>query len=247
MIPKIIHQIWIQGYDEIPENLKAYHNNCKVINHQFKHIFWDEDKIRDLLLEHFGEEYWELYQKYQVYAQKSDFARYAILCVHGGIYVDMDMICRKSLEPLLEHNFFCTSEIFYYVYKRYLNGVIGAIPNHPVFKFIFDYIFQRQYSHNNVTYSTGTSLLHDAVQKYRATTGKDDIKIIKSKYLHPCQIYDDDLCPYTCRDCYVAHANMGSWNSPTIKFLNKHVVKNLKIIVLMLIVIILLFIIYKSP
>nr|AEX62747.1 uncharacterized glycosyl transferase [Moumouvirus Monve] len=106
MIPNILHQIWIQGYDKIPDDLKKYFINCQKVNNNFEHILWDDDKIRKLLIDKFDPEYLETYDYFKVPAQKADFARYAILYTYGGIYLDMDMVCRKNLESLLQYNFF---------------------------------------------------------------------------------------------------------------------------------------------
>ncbi len=44
MIPKIIHQIWIQGYDQLPNKLKNNHQLIKKYNPDYQIIFWT--KIR---------------------------------------------------------------------------------------------------------------------------------------------------------------------------------------------------------
>src|SRR6187399_325467 len=97
MIPKIIHQIWLQGYDNIPAELKNDHENCKIVNNDFEYIVWDKDKIKKLLDDKFGKDYSDLFDTYKIFAQQADFARYAILYVYGGIYLDMDILCKKNL------------------------------------------------------------------------------------------------------------------------------------------------------
>lgn len=49
MIPKLVHNIWIQGYNNLPENLKTSYNNIKELNPEWEFIFWDENMIIDLL------------------------------------------------------------------------------------------------------------------------------------------------------------------------------------------------------
>ena len=246
-IPPIIHQIWIQGYDKIPDSLKILHNGCKSTNDNFKFIFWDEPRIKKLLLKYFGKKYVDAYDTYQIFAQKSDFARYAILYIYGGIYLDMDMICRKNLTPFLNYNFFCTTDSIYFfiLSKKYLNGIMGAKKKHPVFPFIFKNMFERLLDSSYVLYSTGPKLLYDAVTDYKKTTGMDDITVIDRKYLHPCITYDDDSCPYTCNDCYIAHTNYGSWGTSYSKLFNKYIVRNLKVI-LVIVALFILFIIFRS-
>lgn len=232
MIPQIIHQIWIQGHKNIPIELKKYHDDCQKINNNFKFILWDNEKIQNFLIRNYDKKYVDLYNNFKIFAQKADFARYAILYKYGGIYIDMDMICRKNLSSFLKYNFFLTVDdpILNSFNKKYLNGIIGTIPNHIIFEFIFKNIFLRKDKLNDVAYSTGTNLFYDSVQEYKKVH-KNDVTIIDSEYLHPCSIFQDEkTCPYKCQNCYIAHTNYSSW-SPKLK-LFKYVKNNLLLICL---------------
>jgi len=244
-IPKIIHQVWLQGHDKIPTNLKIYHDGCKNINDNFESIFWDEVKIKKFLLEHFGQKYVDTFNLFPVFAQKTDFARYAILYIHGGIYLDMDTLCRKNLSPFLGLTFFTTiaGDGFYEIYKRYHNAIIGTVPKHPLFKIILKNIFDRLVYLNNVTYSTGTRLFYDSVKEYRQTY-KDDITIVDPKYLHPCGIFNNELCPFTCDDCYVSHINYSSWSPVSKSF--QSIVKNFVLILIIIVFIIIGWVCYRK-
>jgi len=270
MIPKIIHQIWLQGEASIPAELRILYDNCKKINSDFEHIFWDEHRIRELLNNSFGPEYVALYDFYEIFAQKADFARYAILYVHGGIYLDMDTMCKKNLSSFLKHDFFTTisGDGFYEFYKRYHNAVIGTKAKHPFFIILFKNIFDRKEYANNVTYSTGTRLFYDSMQQYiesvsanasanKSTTNSDPesfssnnhkhesdngITIIDPKYLHPCGIFNGPDCAETCNECYIVHTNHSSW-SPTSKLI-KYITSNVRTVLMVLVIIIVLLIIY---
>lgn len=244
MIPPIIHQIWIQGYDHIPAELKEYHENCKEVNKKFQHQFWDEIKIKELLLKHFGPEYVELYEYYTVPSQKADLAKYAILYVNGGVYLDMDMVCKRNLESFLKYDLFFTTDVFYILYKRYLTGIIGAKPKHPAFLVVFKNMFLRKPYSYNIQYSAATQLFFDSVTQYKRESGDNNINIIDRKYLHPCSILEDENCHLTCDECYVAHTNYSSW-SPSLRFL-KFVVKNSKLIALLVIIILIMIFIYLN-
>ncbi|XWV26222.1 glycosyl transferase [Tupanvirus soda lake] len=240
-IPKIIHQIWIQGYQSIPTRLKRYHEECKEINNNYEHMFWNEEKIIDLLRNYFGEKFVETYSTFTVFAQKADFARYAILYVYGGIYLDMDMICKKNLDPFLNYKLFCTTDALHFFYKRYLNGIIGAVPNHSVFLYAFKNIFERLHYRNNVTYSTGTKLFYDSVMEYINMNKTNDVAIIDKKYLHPCGPYDDEDCPNSCDSCFVAHTNYGSWYPTFFKYFYKYFKIKYLYVILLIIFILLIF------
>lgn len=233
MIPNIIHQIWIQGYDNIPNTLLAYHLECKNINNNFEFILWDDEKIKKLLAEYFGLLYLETYNSYTIFAQKADFARYAILYTYGGIYLDMDMKCTKNLSDFLNCGVFFTSYIYPNIFKRYLNGIVGAKPSHPLFVVIFNNIFCNK-DIKNVTKSTGTNLFYVSVQEYIKNNSNHDIVIVDQKYLNPCHMFSNKDCEEKCKDCYVVHTNYSSW-SPTNKILTK-VLKHKNILIVLLLI-----------
>ena len=245
MIPNIIHQIWIQGYDQIPPKLKNYHKTCQSINNDFRHMFWTEDQIQELLLNSFGLDYVDLYNYYKVPAQKADFARYAILYVWGGIYLDMDIVCRKNLKPFLRYKlFFTRNKISFSMYQRYPTTIIGAVKHHPMFAVLFENIFSRRNQSHKIIYSTGPKLFYDSVKKYVQMTNDNDVMVIDPKYMHPCEIADSDSCPHICQDCYVAHISHLSWSMKlrVLKFILKNItVLSLTFILALIILIIILF------
>lgn len=241
MIPEVIHQIWIQGSDNIPANLLEMHNNCKNINNNFKYKTWDEEKIRKLLLKHFEKKYLETYDEYTVFAQKADFARYAILYIYGGIYMDMDMICKKNLSSFLQNQMFFTTYRLPHFFKRYLNGIVGSKPKHPVFEIIFRNIFTRKNMGKSITNATGTGLFYDSVTEYMENhPTNNDITIVDYRYLDPCHAFSGENCANECTDCYVVHTSYSSWSPLTRvgKQLIKH--KYLILVIILVIIIVIL-------
>ena len=98
--PKIIHQIWLQGNKNIPEK---YNSNIESINHnnsEFEHKIWDEISILEII--HTNPDWTKTYYSLKYLHQKVDYARYIILWLIGGIYVDMDVKSIKSFNDILE-------------------------------------------------------------------------------------------------------------------------------------------------
>ena len=139
------------------------------------------EQIEKLLVTNFTQDFLETYRNYKIFAQKADFARYAILYVYGGIYLDMDMMCKKNLSHFLKYNFFFTNYAMQSWIKRYLNGIIGSRPQHPIFLTIFKNIFLRKNIAHNVMESTGPGLFYYAVQEYVRNNPNNDITIDKSE------------------------------------------------------------------
>lgn len=243
-IPKIIHQIWLQGYDNIPSVLVQYNKECHRINDDFEHVFWDEAKITTFLGSHYDQSHVDLFNYFVIPAQKADFARYAILYHYGGIYLDMDMKCKKNLCSLLHHELFFTADPFPDFFGKYLIGIIGAHPYHPVFSYAITKIFERKHLSDDVLKSTGTSLFYDSVQDFTRHNPNHNIGLIDRKYLDPCGILSDDDCKDTCDECFVVHTNNASWSvkNRILKTLYRRRI----LIIIIIVIIILLIIYYKS-
>lgn len=205
-IPKIIHQIWIQGINDMPENLKEEMQICQQVNHDFRHRLWSEKDILPLLRD-VNPLYEDMYLSYERYAQKADLARYVILYIYGGIYLDADMVCHKSLRDFTHLDFFLTAPILSKHIKSMQNCVIGSTPYHPFMKLVLSECVKRRYS-KDIMSSTGPKMIYEAIQIY----GKP-ITIIDRKYLYPCQPFDADACVYDPENGYVAHMANASWHS----------------------------------
>ena len=49
-IQKCIHNIWIQGYDFMPDDIKNSINEKKKLNPSWQYIVWDETMILKLFI-----------------------------------------------------------------------------------------------------------------------------------------------------------------------------------------------------
>lgn len=152
MIPKIIHNIWLEGYDNIPNEMKFIYANIKKLNPEWDFIVWDETMILQLL---------EKYPKVMVLyknSKKNDperktlLARYVILNEHGGLYYDIRTNCKVPLNDFLflkdENNnedtihVACSkANIFKYLYPfyqpNYESNFIGIKKQHPVWNAVW--------------------------------------------------------------------------------------------------------------
>lgn len=106
MIPRIIHQIWIGS--EIPDTYAAFAQGWRRAYPSWQHVLWSDryqpvpfELIRYPLT---NEELFDEPSKYAPGSERqfqSDVLRYELLYNLGGIYVDADFECVKSIEPLL--------------------------------------------------------------------------------------------------------------------------------------------------
>ena len=107
-IPPIIHFIWFkdlyethQDRTEIPSVGSKAPANCRKSNPNFTINIWNATGARNFLEQSYA---WFLptYDSYKLPIQRVDAFKYFVLWHFGGIYMDLDISCRRSLAPLLE-------------------------------------------------------------------------------------------------------------------------------------------------
>ena len=59
---------------------------------------WMDEMVDNFVRQFFGRDLYSLYQSFPLGVMKADFWRYAILFAEGGIYADVDTICRKEID-----------------------------------------------------------------------------------------------------------------------------------------------------
>lgn len=100
MIPKIIHQMWLQGRDNMPEAYIQSIETWQACNADWEYKFWDEPSILELLSNHYPE-YVEQWTSIDKIIKKCDAARYFILHYYGGVYADLDTFCYGQISDLI--------------------------------------------------------------------------------------------------------------------------------------------------
>lgn len=97
-IPRIIHQIWIQGIDVMPARYQELTSTWRRHHPGWTHRLWDEGSLRALLE---GTRWWRAYLKQPELIARADVARYALLQRFGGIYADADIECCRPIDTLV--------------------------------------------------------------------------------------------------------------------------------------------------
>ena len=199
-IPRKLHFIWFQGFDEIPdkyiENIKSY----KRYNDEseWEYCLWYEDKMDDIVSRYYPE-YHGFWKRYRM-IQKIDSFKYFILNLMGGFYCDIDTVCEKSFADLLEEqlifsqmNLSAMQSAFYFVFlptcRTYVNNhFIGSMEGHPFWKYVFVKL-EPAAGDKSRLYGTGYNTM--------ITTGPLFISIIFDKEyrgtdykIYPCEYFD---------------------------------------------------------
>lgn len=87
----LIHLVWLQGFDNLPDKYNNILNNNKKVLYDYEFKYWDDHSIRHLLNTHYNILY-HVYNSCNIYQGKSDIARYCIVHKYGGI---SKIICSK--------------------------------------------------------------------------------------------------------------------------------------------------------
>ena len=165
-VPKKIHQIWIQGYDNInPYTKKVIQENIKM-NPEWEYKFYDIESIDKYIKQHESEYVYNAYKKInpKYGAVISDFFRYIVMYHEGGLYLDIKSKINKPLDEWVHKNkllisFFGNYEEFnqilvskYYKncskqFKSQVSQFAFIYPkNFPILRKLIDYITKKIYS-----------------------------------------------------------------------------------------------------
>ena len=223
---KIIHQTWKSN--EIPNRFQGFCQSWQQIHPGWEYRLWTDDDNRTLIQTEFP---WflETYDAYPHAIQRADAARYFILYKFGGLYVDIDFKCLKSIESLvqtsdlvfgLEHPLHCQ---FHDMDSIIGNAFIFAkFPRHPFLKQVVGSLktFSQAEDKNKNSYilkSTGPLMITEVYKQYE---NKQSVKLLPNQYLYPLdyECANEMLSnPISSKnenqlvDAFAIHFHAGSW------------------------------------
>ena len=121
VIPKTLHFIWY-GPQPVPD-ISSWRN----LHPGWEIRMWREG---DISLE--NQRVYDYFLARKVYHGMADVARIEILLRYGGVYMDIDTECTRSLDeaPFMAESFWCVREPS--IPGLVANGMIGATKGHPI-------------------------------------------------------------------------------------------------------------------
>lgn len=213
LIPKIFHRVWF-GPHKIPDHCQGYWAAWKLLHPDFQFITWTDtlsitNGFKDQEL--FIPVNKETFDQCQHFSEQSDIARYEILFRHGGIYVDCDFEPLKSLTSLLENvtNFCGQLE-----WDRLAVGIIGAIPNHPLYNILVGNI-ANNYKHTDDSHSLGPLFYSAVVNAWKKKDRLNDLTVFERKLFYP--YHWDEERPSQFLNSYAVHHWMVSYRDEKFK------------------------------
>jgi hypothetical protein len=112
-----IHQILINDTNKLPNEFPEYAEMCVKSIIDFYSIeeyhLYSGKEIEDIIQSNFDVDVYKSYQKLKPYAYKADLARYCLLYLYGGLYVDLNTRFIHPLDTnyLNQWNFFAFRDI----------------------------------------------------------------------------------------------------------------------------------------
>lgn len=207
MIPKIIHYCWF-GSEGIPPKLQKCIASWKQIMPEYQLVQWDEKSFDINSLPWTKEAY-----EQRKFAFVSDYVRLFALNKIGGIYLDTDVLVKKSFDPLL-----CLHGFMGFENDVVLSSAImGFEAGHPILgKFLSHYENKHFVTQDgnledtpNVQMMTATLQKHGLVIEDRSQL-VENICIFPREYFCPLDFYYND---HSSENTFCVHMFEASWLS----------------------------------
>ncbi|HUR80983.1 MAG TPA: glycosyltransferase [Thermoanaerobaculia bacterium] len=175
-IPRIIHQIWIQGAAALPARYRELTATWTLRHPGWTHRLWDESSLRAVLN---GTAWWRVYEKQPELTARADVARYALLQRFGGVYADVDVECRRPVDSLLGDARLCVTN---YTHPRpaatrfadATNSFLASVPAHPLWDDVLARLEDEAHANCFVTERTGPAMLAGILE-----THADDVHLVR--------------------------------------------------------------------
>eukprot|EP00158_Paraphelidium_tribonemae_P006299 Partr_v1_DN27766_c1_g1_i4_m67246 putative Mannosyl phosphorylinositol ceramide synthase SUR1 len=201
MIPRIIHQTF-GGDRTLPEAWDRARKSCLDRHQDWQYMFWTDESARAFLSEEFPDALAN-YDAYPYAIQRVDAIRYYILFKYGGFYLDMDVGCRKEMEPLRRY-----PAIFPQTQPLGVsNDFMASTTGHPFFRRLIDKLpaFNHRYGskYPTVMISTGPIFVDSQLFEYAKSTGNS---INSTFVVMPSELYGGH------KESFFYHVPGSSWH-----------------------------------
>jgi mannosyltransferase OCH1-like enzyme len=202
MIPKIIWQTYECEYKDLPPLALDCANSWQEKNPDWEYKYISGIERSNFVLNNFGQEWFDIYNSYKANVLRADLWRYMCLYVNGGLYADLDIVCKKSIESFfdLNNNFIASEEP---KGPGYSQMIFASEPNSVFLKNIINDIKIKYYQKNNydniIDYETkevGYILFTDSINQTTVSKEIDTNNFILYKNEEAKKIHNDSISHY---------------------------------------------------
>ena len=129
-IPTIIHLVW---FGTLPHIFETWKQEWMSKHPGWDFITWDNKLIEEKFPEKlFNQKIYDQAHIMSDYATMSKIVRYEILHKFGGLFIEPNLKCYKSFQPLHEQYDFYAGLASPQAYGAVSNSIIGARAGHPI-------------------------------------------------------------------------------------------------------------------
>lgn len=222
-IPRIIHQTW--KTDTLPPRWAKTRAGCAAMMPDYDYMLWTDKSSRELIASDYP---WFLpvFDAYPHNIQRADAIRYFVLHKYGGIYMDLDIGCKRRLDSLLRFEAILPKTIPVGV----SNDLMFAAKGHPFVKQLTENL--ARFNHNFLTpyatvmFSTGPMfvsavyrMFSDAHPTVAPSTPAQPTQGFHGVRVLPKSLYGKNAKPSEAPDSFFEHMYGSSWHEGDAGFL----------------------------
>lgn len=157
MTPKIIWQTYEVPFEELPQYIKDCAQTWKDNNPSWEYRYMDAKQRDEFVLNNFEKEWHNIFINLPYGVLKADIWRHMVLYVYGGVYSDIDTICRSPIEFWLKEDM-NTTYFVDYDFKYLCQFVLSSSKNNIIYKKILDLIKDKLTNKELIKGMLGTSI-----------------------------------------------------------------------------------------
>jgi mannosyltransferase OCH1-like enzyme len=229
MIPRVIHQIWFQGQEKMPQKYLTYQRNTIELHKEYRYVFWDGQRIERLIEKRYPS-FYKIWMNLPYMIQKIDAAKIFILHRYGGVYIDADMepimnISKLLTQPLVfsrcyVHPLGIIGASFlglkYFAKTQINNGFIACSRGHPVMRRAIEIMHTSAIMEQKGVYGAyiaktcGTEVIVNALADELAKNPNLGFAVYPPEYFEP-KVKIKDKEPLITKNTHVIHHTDRSW------------------------------------
>jgi mannosyltransferase OCH1-like enzyme len=190
-IPRIIHQTWRD--ERVPVPLQRLAESWKRNHPGWEYRLWTDVENREFISKYYPQ-FLDPYDSYAYHIQRVDAVRYFILYTFGGLYVDLDFECLRSLDLLLSKHeclFGLEPREHCEIHSRERiigNALMATTPGHSFFLAIIDdltsYCPPQGHRNDIILETTGPFMLTRVYDRCRPT----NVSLLPSRCFYPLSV-----------------------------------------------------------
>ena len=142
MIPKNLFQTYYCDYKDLPSYVKNCTETWQQNNPDFNYIYMSETECHKWLLENYDAPYARAYDLLKHKAMKGDLWRYSIVNKLGGIYMDIDSVCRRPISEVIDYESNFVTSLELEKNSMFTQWGFGGQANNPILTNLTSYIIE---------------------------------------------------------------------------------------------------------